>query len=517
MAIARGSRSSIAWKEETVYATAPGGDWNALPLNSETLDENINTVQGEDIRPDRANASMRGGNIATGGNIVADLGPARNLTFMKHMLAGSIISCPVVHANTPSAVDSVPYTLGQLVKATTVLWECSQAGTASTGLAAALTGTSEVTSGGAKFIYRGNAAVADSTAYTKGTIVTAATNKRWVCIVAGTTSTGVAAALIGTSNVTSGTATFAYIVNDITVSTIYKVGDLVLGDAAGVWICTRGGKTASSGFTTATLTNAVTPDIEIPFASPSTVNLTFKYLGAAASLVLYQHVITPGAAWPTGGLSIQKSIVGGNTDMFAVFRGCRINSLEISVPQEGIVKSTWGILAANSTKLDSTGAGTPVLVGEAPFTGFNCFVGLNENSVNYQGTALNNVTRPVREMSISMTNQADENTYIIGSRYRVDVPEGIRRATGRVSMYFTDATEYDWFKNESTVTMSASMIWAGKMLRFYFGEVKLTGSGTPKISGSGLMMADFEWTAFQESGLSDILVTALNDTNGLPV
>ena len=59
MAIARGSRSLVTWKEEATFGVAPVGAWNTFPLNSETLDENINTVQGEDIRSDRSNPSLR--------------------------------------------------------------------------------------------------------------------------------------------------------------------------------------------------------------------------------------------------------------------------------------------------------------------------------------------------------------------------------------------------------------------------------------------------------------------------
>lgn len=504
MSIARGARSILNYKPETVFGTAPSGNWITFPVNSETLDENINTVQGEDIRSDRANPGMRGGNIATGGNIVSDFGPVRNLTLMKHLLAGAWSVVPMT-VNLPDAVDSTAYIVGQWVKGSSnSFWVCTTAGTTSTGVVAALTGTSPVTSGTAVFAPRkGASAAADSTAYALGDIVTSANGFRWICVDDGTTSTGVQAALVGTANVTSGDATFAYLCGDLRLSTAYSRGHVVIDATGRYWICTRGG-TTGAGVVKADLGSG-TGEVEITGAASTT--LKFQYVGPSTT-TLYKHTLTPGNDWPTGGLAFEKAILGGNSNAYVQFLGCRVNTMEISIPQEGIVKSTWGLLAKSSAKKNSTGAGTPVLTGEQPYTGFNCYVGMNET--------VGNADRSVREFSMTITNNADESAYIVGSRFRAEIPEGIRRASGRLSMYFLDAQEYDWFKNESTISLMASFIWEGRAIIFNFGEVKLTGSGTPKISGSGLLQADYEWTAFLVDGQYDVTVTAINTVGVLP-
>lgn len=503
MPIGRGSRSILTWKEETTYGTAPGGNWNTFPVNSEGMDENINTVQGEDIRPDRANPSMRGGNIATGGNIVSDYGPVRHLTFLKHLMAASVETIPLT-TNVAAATDSTAYALNTWVEGTGgTLWQVTTAGTSGSGVVAALTGSSPVTSGDAVFTPRaGTSAAADSTAYALKTVVTGPNNSRWIVTTAGTTSTGVQAALVGTAPVTSGTVVFTYLVGDLRPSVAYKRGDLVMDNTGKFWTCARGG-TTDVAVTSSSLTGVG----ECNIGGTGVSLLKFSYFGVATSSI-WRHVLTAAGDWPAGGISIEKGLKGGSSDLFVVFRGCRFNTLELTVPQEGIVKSTWGILAKNSAKLGATGAGTPVLVGEAPFTGFNCYAGLNED--------IGNADRAVREFSLTMTNQADENAYVVGSRFRVEIPEGVRRASGRLSMYFQDAAEYDWFKNETTISLNMSFVWNGRMVKFTFGEVKLTGSGTPKFAGPGLLMADYEWTAFLESGTSDVIVTAMNDSQFLP-
>ncbi len=508
MSIARGARSILNYKPESVFGTAPSGNWITFPVNSETFDENINTVQGEDIRSDRANPGMRGGNISTGGNLVCDYGPVRHLTLLKHLLAGAWSVVPLT-VNLPDAVDSAAYIVGQWVKGSaSSYWVCTTAGTASTGLVAALTGTSPVTSGTAVFTPRkGASAAADSTAYALGDIVTSANGFRWICTDAGTTSTDVATALAAISNVanpvTSGDAAFSYLCGELRPSTVYSRGHVVMDATNRYWICTRGGTTGA--LVVKGDLGSGTGEVEITGIGGTIVK--FQYAGASTT-TLYRHTITPGNDWPTGGLTFEKAILGGNTAAYIQFLGCRVNSMELSIPQEGIVKSTWNMLAKSSAKKVASGAGTPVLSGEQPYTGFNCYVGMNET--------VGNADRSVREFSMTITNNADESAYIVGSRFRAEIPEGIRRASGRLSMYFLDAQEYDWFKNENTISIMASFIWEGRMVSFNFGEAKLTGSGTPKISGSGLLQADYEWTAFLVDGAYDVSVTAINTVGVLP-
>lgn len=453
MAIAKGSRSALYWKTESTYGVAPSGNYNTFPLNSETLDENINTIQAEDIRPDRINPSLRGGNIATGGNIVADFGPARSLTFMAHLL-GAV-----------GAVD-----------------------------------TKQATGGAAP------TALAQSSAYTLGQIVGGANNSRWVCILAGSTAAGEDSTdLVGTDDITlnAGAVAFRYLSGDLMASTAYKRGHLVKDNSGNNWICLKGGTTHSS-VVKADLTG--TSDKTITGATSTT--LTFQYVGLA-SVPLYRHAMRGGIAWPAYGLTFEKAIKGGNSDLFVQFLGGRMNSLELAVPQEGIVKATWNALFASSTKLASTGAGTPLaVVGESPYSGFNAYVGLNDAAAA--------ASRSIREFNLNLTNQAAEDAYIVGSRFRKDIPEGVRRSSGRMSMYFEDEAEYVYFKDEATVRLDLSLIWKGYMVSLNWPEVKLTGSGTPKISGSGIMTADYEWTAFVENGTYDVEVVAVNATSTLP-
>lgn len=393
MSIAKGSKSQLVWKEESSYGVAPSGNWNQLPLNSETLGENINTIQGEDIRADRANPALRGGNISTIGGITHDFGPVRSLTFFRHLLASASLA-------------SSTLTVG---------------------------------------------AIAISTTYNRGDYVKGADNSIWCCVRGGGTTA--------------------------------NAGDIVLNTGLG----TR---------------------VELPEVAAGP-NLIFE-LASATTVSVYEHVLVPGVDFPAVGISAAKKIIGGNSPLYVDFTGGRINSVDLTIPQEGIVKAAWNFVARRSAKVTSVPGGTPTLLAEDPFAGFNAYV-------HYNGDAKGNANRAMREFSGTISNNVDESCFIIGDRYRVDLPEGTRRANGRVSMYFLDSTEYDNFKNEDKISMAISFVHFGLFLKIDFAEVKLTGDGTPKISGQGAMTADYEWTAFKLDSTNEITITARNLTAGASI
>jgi hypothetical protein len=142
MAIAKGSKSELLWKVESSYGTAPTGNWNSLPLNNESLTEQIDTITSDDIMANRETPSVRGGNIAAGGSITHDLGPLRTLAFFAHMI-GATIGAPTT-LTAPSAIAvTTPYNRGDYVLAAAggTIWCCRRGGSTPAAVAGLLTGT----------------------------------------------------------------------------------------------------------------------------------------------------------------------------------------------------------------------------------------------------------------------------------------------------------------------------------------------------------------------------------------
>lgn len=389
--IAKGSKSGINWKQESTLGVKPSGNYNSLPYNSETFAENINPVQGEDMRLDRANSSIRGGNIASGGGLVHDFGLIRELPLLRHLLA---------------------------------------AGAAAAG--------SSVTV----------AAIAASTAYSRGDYVKNTGNDVYVCTVGGTTE----------STVTAG---------DLTVTAGRQVVD-----------------------------------------GTSSTELEFEYVGPSGTTV-YEHTLTAGTDFLNVGLTFEKQIKGGDVDLYIVHTGCRMNSLDLRLEQEGIAKATWNILSRASTPYSSSQAGTPTVQAQDPITGYNALVSIANDS--------GSLSRFIKSANLQITNQIDEQAYVFGKRSRIDLPEGIRKASGSMQFYFQDRTEYDQFKNESVVSVKFSFVYAGAWLEIHLPECKLFGAGSPQISGPGAVMGQVDFTAFKQNSSYDIRVKARNLVQNLPV
>lgn len=389
--IAKGSKSGLLWKQESALNTKPTGNWNQLPYNSESLAENINPIQSEDMRIDRRNTAIRGGNISSGGGIVHDFGLMRELPLFRHLLASGA-------AAAGSAV-TVP-------------------------------------------------ALAASTAYSRGDFVKNTGNDIYVCVIGGTTD----------ASVTSG---------DLTVTAGRQV---VLG--------------------------------------ASSTELVFEFAAPAATAI-YEHTFTGGTDFLATGLAFEKQVKGGDADLFIVHTGCRINSLDLRIEQEAIAKATWNILSRTSTKYGTTQGGTPNFLAQNPVTGYNALVSLaNDNG---------SVQRLVKSANLQITNNIDEQVYCLNRRSRSDLPEGTRRATGNVSFYFQDTAEYDYFKNESTLSMKLSFVYGGAWLEIHLPEVKLFGAGSPQVSGAGPVMGGLDFTAFNLNGAYDIRVKARNTEQNLPI
>ncbi len=220
-----------------------------------------------------------------------------------------------------------------------------------------------------------------------------------------------------------------------------------------------------------------------------------------------KYLITPGVDYPTGGLSVEKIVSGVTTPEYIMFTGGRVNSLDLTVAQKAIVKAKWGLLfmASIAGTATSGNAGAYVYPSDDPTTGYDCFISINNGQT----------VRPVTDLSLNITNNVDSNCFVLGSRVRDDLPEGERAITGKVTMYFQDNTEYSLFKNETVVPVSISFAHNGEYLTFDLGEVKLTGSGTPQISGAGLLKATYDLSAFRQTGAIDLTVSAYSKLQSL--
>jgi len=168
--------------------------------------------------------------------------------------------------------------------------------------------------------------------------------------------------------------------------------------------------------------------------------------------------------------------------------------MDISIPQEGNVQATWNLIAKDTLEGSSSSiAGTPVYTNEGASTGYDAYVSIN-------GMA----SRPIQTANMTITNNMDESGFVIQKRVREEIAEGRREATGSITALFRDLSEYQIFRREEKVPVVISFNLKGQYCEFEFPEVKLTGSGTPQISGPGLIQASYNFSAFQQDAAYDV-------------
>lgn len=500
MPLAKGSKSKVSYKEETVFNEAPAaGAYNGLSFSSESLVENINKITSDEIRSDRAVPNIRGGNIATGGSVSADFGPNKNGLFLKHLMG------TVLNMNTPLVANTTAYVVGTFVRQGSRIYKVTVAGTTSGGVSlTSVDGLPEV-DGTATFVFEmyaehnsqsGLAVAANTTAYLRGQYVLSFAGAAlglwaYLVVVPGTTSGAVS--LTNTSGQeVDGSATFEPIAQistpQVAATTAYVVGDIVRDDDTGVryYRCSVAGTTSGA------------PDLITTDGSPETEGTaTFIWIGTISSAAVHataaaiQHHRFVPSDLPAVGLCFEKQILGQGTPLVVAFPGCRIGSLGINIPQEGIVRADWSVLGMRSVDNGATPFSTSVAtVSDTPFIGGEAYVSFKKGAVNYPG-------RPVREGNFTINNTIDENIYTIGSRFRRDLVEGRCECNGSLTTYFENRDEYDFFKNEDDIRSEFSFNRQGQLMNVVLPHSKLTGSGTPQISGGGVMTAQYNIDAFK--------------------
>lgn len=215
----------------------------------------------------------------------------------------------------------------------------------------------------------------------------------------------------------------------------------------------------------------------------------------------YTHTLKAGS-YQNVGFSIEKGFTDIN--QYFVYTGCRMNTLSINCPQEGIVTANWGVLCKQET--DPTGSSqdsTVTFPTGDPFVGFECAI--------VEGGA---VTLAIAQSAtIQINNGYRDNVYVLGSDVRKDLPPGKRHCSGSLVLYFEDATMYNKFKQQTDTSLKFTFTnSASNTLEIYFPKVRYGGgSPTPVLNDDGPIQATFPWRAmYDTSEQTDVRVKITN-------
>lgn len=261
-----------------------------------------------------------------------------------------------------------------------------------------------------------------------------------------------------------------------------------------IYLCTRSGTTTSTTMTSS------------DFSEEKNGTAYFQYYGTTGT-AKYTHTFTAGVTKPVGGFSMEREVYLDSGSQFFRYTGGRVNTFSLTVPQEGIVTCAMNLLFLD---LDSTASSTiwtgTTAPADEPFSGAQCVLQVKPSGGAYADDfSLSN-------FSLNITNNFDANVYTVGQRRRRDLPEGTRVVTGSFTALFEDMTKFNYFANETVLSLLVTFNHLGMYLTLEIFSAKLTG-GTPApvIAGNGVVSAQFNFEAFT-NGTKDIEVVLKNNT-----
>jgi len=213
-----------------------------------------------------------------------------------------------------------------------------------------------------------------------------------------------------------------------------------------------------------------------------------QYYGAMA--VIPKRMVVRGAKHlPVKPLEFFKTFEVANEDINIKFEGVKVNSVEISVPQEGIVTANFAALGSVSSPINGSNVPTADAdnYGDG-YTGYECVV-LSET-----------VTGAVQTATISISNELDGDVWKLGSRYRHDIVAQRRSNSGNVVLYLENLDAYNAFKDETTFELKFFFAYKGRYLEIDFPAAKfLGGSPTPQIGGNGVITVPVDFQTMMDA------------------
>lgn len=212
----------------------------------------------------------------------------------------------------------------------------------------------------------------------------------------------------------------------------------------------------------------------------------------------YHHRILPSGALPEG-LRVE---VGRDVGGTFTYKGCKVNSLELSCSVGEPLKATFGLLGHSETA--STGAPTtPSATAISSTSPYN----FDQATVYIDGLS-NSVE--VSGFTLSVNNNLAEDKGRLGSKYRAAIPRnGFREVTGTLNVEFDNLYNYNRFINQTEHAMHirfvSDQLAAGAtahQLDIILPRVVFTGE-TPNVGGPDLIYHNLPFIALYDSGEGD--------------
>lgn len=220
---------------------------------------------------------------------------------------------------------------------------------------------------------------------------------------------------------------------------------------------------------------------------------------SSGSSAPFTHVIRGGSALPPG-LSIEKGF--SDVGQFMLFKGCRIDAMSLDFPTDGgqvgstldIVSKTAqsGSVSVASSLAESDGASISYKV-----------------SVEDGANALDNILG----VKLLIRNHLDRDGFVLDSRERFSINEGLRQVSGSLVLEFEDFGHYSRHIDLTASSIKITASQGALSMEVFLPRVVFTGSvPVPFVKDAGPIVGVVNFIALKDSAEgTDIKITLVNN------
>lgn len=207
------------------------------------------------------------------------------------------------------------------------------------------------------------------------------------------------------------------------------------------------------------------------------------------------NVLKNGIAHKT--FALEKTLEQGATDTFIRYRGCRINSLDLSLDTRALIRANFGLMGIGSP------TPTNAILTGATYLGATTTPVLSSNA-NVGSLAVGGISASpkIRSLSLSIRSGIYQNDVI--GQYEPD-SHGLGRfeVSGRIQAYFEALDLYNALVNHDDVSLTTQLgAGVGSRYTLLIPKIKLM-EGSPVIGGNNqAVMLDVPFSAYFDSTIA---------------
>lgn len=187
---------------------------------------------------------------------------------------------------------------------------------------------------------------------------------------------------------------------------------------------------------------------------------------------------------------------------YHLFNGCEPNTLELTIPAEGVITGTFGFVGRDRSLLgDLTSLGVPTFGSPSVLDAFDGFTG----TFTEGGSGLGTVT----ELSLSYTNGLAPRVTVASGGVTILPADGQKSLSGNLTVHFEDASLIEKFmgETESGIVFTPADP-AGNTYQFNIPRLKYNDAPIPTNAAGPLTIAlPFQALFSEGSDLSPLIVT----------